>query len=211
MRIAASAWWPDTPTLTLPQRGRDFFAWRRGRDSNSRWRCRHTAFREPHLKPLGRPSGRGFYPSNRPFPRKRGGRYGSPSSPMARDLGAIAAAAHAAPLALASPGGVLEDPPALRVFADPQPFGVALDQLSGNRLGQPGDGTVYGVALVPVVQRHAVGRRNELIDVVRAQRPVDLIQVAGIGRTPRGGGFQDAAHRPPDAAKPAERLQPTRR
>jgi hypothetical protein len=27
--------------------------WRRGRDSNPRYRCRHTAFREQHLQPLG--------------------------------------------------------------------------------------------------------------------------------------------------------------
>src|SRR2546421_2095631 len=46
--------------------------WRRGRDSNSRWRCRHTAFREPHLKPLGHPSGAGFYPGPNPLQRGSG-------------------------------------------------------------------------------------------------------------------------------------------
>src|SRR5438105_447049 len=151
--------------------------WRRGRDSNSRWRCRHTAFREPHLKPLGHPSGRGFYPP--PGPRlQRGRRRGLHSGAVAGHLGPVAAAAHAAPFALAGARGVLEDPMALRVLADAQPLGVALNQLASDRLNQPGYGAVNRVPLVTVVERDAVGRRDELVDVVGAQRPVDLSKVA---------------------------------
>jgi len=80
----------------------------------------------------------------------------------------VATAAHAAPLALPGSGCVLEDPVALRVFTDPQPRRIALDQLAGDRLGQPGDRAVDGISLVTVIERYAVGRGHQFIDVVGA-------------------------------------------
>src|SRR5260370_30451702 len=106
---------------------------------------------------------------------------------MSGDFGPVPAAAHAAPLAFPGSRGVLEDPVALRVLANPQPRRIALDQLAGKRLGEPGDGAVNRVALVAVVERDAVGRWNQLIDVVGAQRPVAVGQVAWVGGPPLGG------------------------
>src|SRR5207253_9571937 len=94
---------------------------------------------------------------------------------MARNLGSIPAAAHAAPFALAGAGGVLEDPAALRVVANPQPSRIALDQLAGDGFREPCDRAVNGIALVAVIQGYAVRRRDQLVDVVSAQRPVALI------------------------------------
>src|ERR1700682_66347 len=93
---------------------------------------------------------------------------------MARDLRPVAAAAHTAPLPLAGGRGVLEHPAALRVFAHLHAGGRPLDQLTRDRLGKPRGGAVDRVALVPVVERDAVRPLDQLIDVVRAQRPVDL-------------------------------------
>src|SRR5207237_8449059 len=114
---------------------------------------------------------------------------------MPGHLGAVAAAAHAAPLSLAGSRGVLEDPPALHVFADAQPRGFALNQLTGDRLDQPRKRAVDRVALVPVVEGDAVRRRDQLINVVRPKRAVDLIEVGSVRRPPLGRGFERATHR----------------
>src|SRR5205814_2054947 len=87
---------------------------------------------------------------------------------MSGHLRPVAAATHAAPLALPGSRGVLEDPMALRVLADPQPRRIALDQLASDRLGEAGDRAVDGISLVTVVERHAIGRRNQLVNVVGA-------------------------------------------
>src|SRR5438132_203135 len=126
------------------------------------------------------------------------------------DLRPVAAAAHAAPLALAGSRGVFEDPVALRVLTDPQPRRIALDQLAGDRLGEAGNRAVHRVSLVAMVERDAVGPRDELVDVVGAQRPVDLGQVPRVGRLPGRGGLQHAPHRLPGAAQPAQHLEAAR-
>src|SRR6266851_4603574 len=119
---------------------------------------------------------------------------------MPGDFGPVPAAAHAAPLAFSGSRGVLEDPVALRVLADPEPRGIAHDQLAGECLGEPGDGAVNRVALVAVVERDTVGRRNQLIDVVGAQGPVDVGQVAWVGGPSGSSRLQDATHGLPDPA-----------
>src|SRR2546425_11820845 len=129
------------------------------------------------------------------------------ASAMPGNLGPVAAAAHAAPLALPGSRRVLEDPVALRVFTDPQPRRIALDQLAGDRLGEPRNRTINRVSLVTVVERHAVGRWNELIDVVGAQRPVDLGQVARLGSAPGRRRLQHAAHCLSGSAQPAQHLE----
>src|ERR1700694_4719347 len=105
------------------------------------------------------PPGEDFTPHPGPLPHG-GRRLGSLARAMPGDLGPVPAALHAAPLPLTGPGSVFEDPVALRVFADPQPCGVALDQLTGDRFSEPGNGAVNRVSLVTVVEREAVGRRN---------------------------------------------------
>src|ERR1700737_2042280 len=154
------------------------------------------------------PPGEDFTPTPA-IPLKGRGRLGFLARAMPGDFRPVAAAAHAAPLAFPGSGSVLEDPVALRVLADPQPRGIALDQLAGERLGEPGNGTVNRVSLVTVVERDAVGRRNQLIDVVRPQRPVDVGQVARVGRSLSGGRLQHASHRLADPAQPAQHLDPT--
>src|ERR1700694_3796319 len=111
------------------------------------------------------PPGEDFTPHPGPLPHG-GRRLGPLARAMPGDLGPVPAALHAAPLPLTGPGSVFEDPVALRVFADPQPCGVALDQLTGDRFSEPGNGAVNRVSLVTVVEREAVGRRNQLVDVV---------------------------------------------
>src|SRR5712692_10309148 len=156
------------------------------------------------------PPGEDFTPTPS-TPLKRRGRLGFLAGAMPGDFRPVAAAAHAAPLALPGAGGVLEDPVALRVLADPQPRGIALDQLAGERFREPGNGAVNRVSLVTVVERDAVGRRNQLIDVVRPQRPVHVGQGARVGRSSGGGRLQYASHRLADPAQPAQRLDPTGR
>src|ERR1700704_2757268 len=133
--------------------------------------------------------------------------YGLLAGAMPGDLGPVAAALHAAPLALSGSRGVLEDPVTLRVLADPQPRRIALDQLAGDRLGESGNRAVNRVSLVTVIERYAVGRRNQFIDVVGAQRPVDLAEIARVGSPPHGGRLEHASHRLPRAAQPAQHLQ----
>src|ERR1700694_2565931 len=115
------------------------------------------------------PPGEDFTPTPA-IPLESRGRLGFLAGAMPGDFRPVAAAAHAAPLTLPGSRGVLEDPVALRVFADAQPRGIALDQLTGDRLREPGDGAVDGVSLVAVVERDAVGCRNQLIDVMSPQR-----------------------------------------
>src|ERR1700736_645493 len=153
------------------------------------------------------PPGEDFTPTP-PTDLKGRGRLGSLARAMPGHFRPVAAAAHAAPLALAGPRGVLEDPVALWVLADPQPRGIALDQLPGDRLREPGNRAVNRVPLVTVVERDAGGRRNQLIDVVRPQRPVHVGQVALVGSPPGGGRLQHAPHRLPDSAQPAQHLEP---
>src|SRR5256884_7782518 len=188
MRIAASAWWPDS------------IAGGPGGGGEIRTRGGVTATRLFESRTLNRsdtpPGG---------HCKLRG--YRLLAGPMPSHFRPVATAAHAAPLALPGSGRVLEDPVALRVFADPQPRRVALDQLAGDRLGETGDGAVDGISLVPVVERHAVGRRNQLVDVVGAQGPVDLGEVPPIRSAPGGGGLQHTAHRLAGAAQPAQHLR----
>src|SRR2546430_13706244 len=149
MRIAASAWWPDS------------IARGPGGGGEIRTRGGVAATRLFESRTLNRsdtpPGG---------HCKLRGDRLLAGAMPG--NLRAVAAAAHAAPLALPGSRGVLEDPMALRVFADPQPRRVGLDQLAGDRLGEAGDRAVGGISLVTVVQRYAIGRRNQLVDVVGA-------------------------------------------
>ena len=101
---------------------------------------------------------------------------------MPGHLGAVAAGRHVAPLAPTGPRGVAEDPAALLVGADPQLFGVALAHLARHALGQARQGAGDGIALVLVVERHAIVGGDQVPGVVRAQRPVDLVEVALRGR-----------------------------
>src|SRR5205823_5168858 len=126
---------------------------------------------------------------------------------MPGHLRPVAAAAHTAPLSLPGSRGVLEDPVALRIFTDPQPRRIALDQLAGDRLGQPGDRAVDGISLVTMIERYAVRRGHEFVDVVGAQRPIDLGEVTRVGSPPGGGRFQHATHRLAGAAQPAQHLE----
>src|SRR5437763_8347243 len=138
MRIAASAWWPDTLTLTLPQRGGTSLP---GGGGEIRTRGGVAATRLFESRTLNRsdtpPGG---------HCKLRG--YRLLAGAMPSHLCPVTAAAHAAPLALPGSRGVLEDPVALRVFADPQPRCIALDQLAGDRFGEAGDPPVDGIALV---------------------------------------------------------------
>src|SRR3989440_12941542 len=129
MRIAASAWWPDS-IARGPGGGGEIRT--RGGVAATRLFESRTLNRSD-TPPGGHCKLRGY----RLLP-----------GAMPGDLRPVAAAAHAAPLALPGSRGVLEDSMALRVFADPQPRRIALDQLAGDRLGEAGDRAVDGISLV---------------------------------------------------------------
>src|SRR5438105_13281620 len=101
---------------------------------------------------------------------------------MPGDFGAVAAASHTAPFAFPGAGSVLEHPPALRVLTDPQARRLALDQLTRDRFGKPGDGAIHGVSLVTMVERDPVGCGDQLVGVMRSKGTVDLVQVGGLLR-----------------------------
>ena len=93
--------------------------------------------------------------------------------PVAGGLGAVAAGRHVAPAPPAGARGVVEDPAARVVVADPDALGVAGGQLRTSGSARRARASSIGSPTWRWSTRDAVGRRDELDDLAGVERAVD--------------------------------------
>ena len=79
-------------------------------------------------------------------------------------------------------------------------------QLHHERVGEPCQGVVNGVADVAVIDAHAIGCRNELDDLAGVERTVDRVERSGVRRPVLCEGERHLAQGRPDGVDPREVL-----
>jgi len=92
---------------------------------------------------------------------------------MAGSLRPVAAAGHAAPATATCPRGVLEDPAAPVVGADPEPPGVARCHGIDERFGKPGKRALHRIPDVAMARHEGAIRLRELDHRPRPEQPID--------------------------------------
>src|SRR6185312_6509298 len=124
---------------------------------------------------------------------------------VARSLGAIATRRHVTPATPTRPRGVIEDPSAPIVVADPDALGRAAGQLGHERVAEAGQRVVDRVADVSMVDRDAtVGRRHELDDLARVEGAVDRIESARLRGPVVDDRIGDLSKRAADRVDPGQ-------